>query len=466
MDNSFETLGNATILVFEDGRPILATDPWLKGTCYFGSWGLERPLSERQIADVAAAPYIWISHGHPDHLHPESLKLLPRGKTILLPDHYHGEIRDFLSAEGFQVEVMPYRQWRRLSDSVSVLCLDNENQDAILLVRVGDALIVNLNDSPLCGEAGFIAGLVKRHPNDKTYMTALCAAGTADMLNYVDAEGRSCVGAPEARKPAAVWQVARMAARLGVRHYCFSSAQHRYVRPETEWINAYAVGWADVERHWSRSGISLVPPFVRVDLATGAVTSTPAEPEAPQAAAAPEDREARLSPEEWLEVERFVRRFELLRGRVDYVAFCVGGETRRFEIGGASRAERAKRGVTFTAPKEPLLETVKYGYFDDLLIGNLMKTRLQNMELYPHFTPIVAKLGGNAKVFDREALRRFELRYLKRNPLGFVLWRIEQFATHLLVPTIRGAAERGGIKGPLRRLYRALLGDPIQTPRP
>jgi hypothetical protein len=33
----FETLGNATLQFFRDGHPVLATDPWLKGTCYFSS---------------------------------------------------------------------------------------------------------------------------------------------------------------------------------------------------------------------------------------------------------------------------------------------------------------------------------------------------------------------------------------------------------------------------------------------
>ena len=37
---SFETLGNASLASVKDDRPVLATDPWLTGTCYFGSWGL------------------------------------------------------------------------------------------------------------------------------------------------------------------------------------------------------------------------------------------------------------------------------------------------------------------------------------------------------------------------------------------------------------------------------------------
>src|SRR5678816_2684388 len=87
----FETLGNATLQFFRDGHPVLATDPWLKGTCYFGSWALEKPLTDTQIANVLASDYIWISHGHPDHMHVDSLEMLPKGKRVLVPDHYHSE---------------------------------------------------------------------------------------------------------------------------------------------------------------------------------------------------------------------------------------------------------------------------------------------------------------------------------------------------------------------------------------
>ena len=99
-----ETLGNATLVFSEDGRPVLATDPWLTGPCYFGSWALDRPLTRNELDTVLASEYIWISHGHPDHFHPQSLALLPRGKKILLPDHYSGDIASFLTAQGFAVD--------------------------------------------------------------------------------------------------------------------------------------------------------------------------------------------------------------------------------------------------------------------------------------------------------------------------------------------------------------------------
>src|SRR4051794_31492460 len=33
----FDTIGNATLIAY-DGGPVLATDPWLDGPAYFGSW--------------------------------------------------------------------------------------------------------------------------------------------------------------------------------------------------------------------------------------------------------------------------------------------------------------------------------------------------------------------------------------------------------------------------------------------
>jgi L-ascorbate metabolism protein UlaG (beta-lactamase superfamily) len=131
--------------VRENGQPVLATDPWLFGTCYFGSWALDHPLSDEQLATMRRAEYYWISHGHPDHLHHDSLATLSRCKKVLLPDHYSPEIADSLRADGFDVTILKYRQWFRLSPGVRIMCIDNMNQDGVLLIEAGDSLLVNLN---------------------------------------------------------------------------------------------------------------------------------------------------------------------------------------------------------------------------------------------------------------------------------------------------------------------------------
>lgn len=39
----FDTIGNATVIAYDQG-PILATDPWIGGAPYFGSWALAHEI--------------------------------------------------------------------------------------------------------------------------------------------------------------------------------------------------------------------------------------------------------------------------------------------------------------------------------------------------------------------------------------------------------------------------------------
>ena len=145
MEIGFETIGNAT-LVCHDRIPVLVTDPWLTGGAYFGSWGLSNAIPEETMASIKQCPYVWISHGHPDHLSPRSLELLA-GKEILLADHVGGIIRQGLSERGFQVRVLKDREWTPLSERVRIMSIADYNQDGILLVEMNGRLIVDLNDA-------------------------------------------------------------------------------------------------------------------------------------------------------------------------------------------------------------------------------------------------------------------------------------------------------------------------------
>jgi hypothetical protein len=465
----FETLGNATLQLFADGRPVLVTDPWLVGTCYFGSWALDHALTPEQIGNALGSDYVWLSHGHPDHIHHESLDLFAKGQKFLVPDHYDPEIRDFLAGKGFDVTVLEYRRWFRLSPTVEIMCLDNINQDAIMIARLGDALLINQNDSPTAGEVSFLRRLVRSHPNDKTYLAALCSID-ADMFNFVDAEGRSLAGPPDERKPGAIWTVARNAALLGIKNFCCSSSQHIYVRPDSIWANDYRISWQDMRRHWSRPGVRLIEPFVTVDIATGAVTANHPEQlggdrSAISATTGDDDWNATATAEDWAAIERFFRRFELIPRYVDFIAVEIGGERRRFDLNPARAGKADARGIRFHAPRQSFLEATKWGFFDDLLIGNFMKVHLTNTSLYPRFTPLVAKLGGNAKVYSKRDYRKFRWRYFRRNPIGTLIYLAGPEINYVIMPWIRRRAESLGFKKPLKYLYRTLRGDPIvRTP--
>tara|TARA_B100000686_G_scaffold87975_1_gene94695 strand:- start:123 stop:383 length:261 start_codon:yes stop_codon:yes gene_type:complete len=73
----FETIGNATITVFDD-TPILSTDPWINGKPYFGSWSHAYKIPKEQMNNIMNSKYYWLSHGHPDHIDPDSLDLFKK----------------------------------------------------------------------------------------------------------------------------------------------------------------------------------------------------------------------------------------------------------------------------------------------------------------------------------------------------------------------------------------------------
>jgi hypothetical protein len=142
------TRGNATMIVYDDA-PLLATDPWIgdEERAYFCSWVLSHRIPQNLKDDIAACSHIWFSHGHPEHLNPTGIERF-KGKKILLADHVGGRIYKDISPNGFDVTILPDRQWVPLSeDNVEIHCITTKIQDSILLIDVCGKLFIDLNDA-------------------------------------------------------------------------------------------------------------------------------------------------------------------------------------------------------------------------------------------------------------------------------------------------------------------------------
>lgn len=471
MGKSFQTLGNASVIVRQHGAPVLATDPWLTGTCYHGSWALDHDLTPEEISAFRTAPTIWISHGHPDHLHEPSLDLLSRDTEIMVPRHYTDEMETFLRSKGFTVRVMEYREWIDLAEGIRILTLQNENQDAMLVIDTGECLIIDMNDAPPSGEQRFLRGLARG--KKRSYLLAICS-NDADLFNTYDSDGRFLGGEPDEKKPGTILSVADLARSIGVTHFCCSSSQHVYVRKDSAWANPFRITWKDMRRNWpSTSGVELVEPFVTVDLETGAIRKDNPEQvdrlDRVTDACGDDDWSEPLTDDDWSRVEAFFLRMPLLKENLDWLAFTVGGETRRLELNPTTRPESTTRGIRFEAPRHSLMETIDAGYFDDLLIGNFIRAHLQNARLYPHFTPIVAKLAGNAKVLTAEERRAFHSHYKRMSPHA---WRADRVRTAWLQsirPKLRSLGRGLGVLEPLKRVERLIFRRsrlPVDWPPP
>ncbi len=272
--------------------------------------------------------------------------------------------------------------------------------------------------------------------------------------------------APERYKPGTIWSVARLIDHLGVGNYVCSSSQHIYIRSDSVWANPYRITGPDIERHWSRPHIRVLEPFVAVNLQSGAVErkhpTQLSDVSQITGATGEDDYSEPLSELEWTELFRFFGKFETIRRYFDYLDFVVAGERRRLWLTPSSRRkpEGQLRGIGFHAPRRSLCAAIEYGYFDDLMIGNFMQTELHNATLYPHFTPLVCKLGGNAKVYTDAEWRSFRRHYFRRNPLGSLDWRVRG-AFERMVDRVRQISGRLGVKTPLKWAYRKMLGDPV-----
>jgi hypothetical protein len=325
----------------------------------------------------------------------------------------------------------------------------------MLILEAGDTLLVNANDSPLVGHERFLARLAARYR--ASYLLALCAID-ADMINIVDARGQRLLPPPAEAKRGTVAGVADLCTRLGVRRFCCFSSQHVYVRSDSAWANPYRITWPDMRAWWTSTTCELIEPFVTVHLEDGRVDRhRPGQPPDPSRQAhgtGADDWTEPMSSEDWGDVERFVRAFAVLPRHLDFLEFQVAGERRTIRLGPARR--RRPRGIRFFAPRRSLTAAVRSGYLDDLLIGNFVRTELVNTALYPHFTPLVAKFGGAAKVYTARELRACRRHYFRLAPGVVVRARADAWWRYRLRPRLRALVQRLGWTEGARRLSRRL----------
>lgn len=434
MDLGFETIGNACLIAHDRG-PVLATDPWLFGTAYFGSWRLSHEVPAAQIEHVKRCKFIWLSHGHPDHLSLPSLELL-RDKTILLADHYGGRIARDLAGLGFTTKTLRCGEWFPVSDRVRVASLANYNQDAMLMMDIDGHLVIDANDAGNRG-AGIFLQQQRHRFHKRTVLACLTGYGDADMINFYDEQGRQVMPAAAKREPCGPG-IKVMLDYYDIDYFAPSSSMHRYNRTDSGWADSCATPVDEHAIGFDGGRRTLLPAFVQFDLHTGCY-----EKIAPKANDGPleapelhgDDWTTPLSADDVAVLRHYMLRVEHLKSVLGYVTFRVGGRDHTIDI-----QREHKRGVTFHTPRHSLMSAVQWNAFDDILIGNFCRTTLhgdwwgkQGPEaLYPHFTPFVTKFGDNGGAFTASELRAYFAEYLRRGYTEFTPDRAEQEMRHAL----------------------------------
>lgn len=404
--------GNATIIAY-DGKPVLATDPWIgdEEPAYFGSWVLSHRIPADLKKDIHASEYVWFSHGHPDHLNPDSIQRFKSNK-ILLPDHVNGRILRDLEPSGYHVTILPDRKWVSLSDNIRIQCITTIIQDAILLIDICGKLFINLNDAGTRLCTRYIRSIAKRY--ESSFLLALSGYGDADMINFFDENGAFVVPPAAAKEPVGR-ALGEIAQSIGAKTVIPFSSFHQYQRADSIWaqayttpLEAYAEGMSD--------GLGYITPFSSIDCRDLAVAPGSAVELSPSVRQPEEFGDCwsdELEAADRKTIEDYFLRKERIRDNFGFLTFRVGG--RDFSVG--LRGPR-QRGITFAVPRKSLMTAVEYRIFDDLLIGNFMKSTLHGLSsLYEepgNFNFSVAKYGDNGLAETEQELRAYEQIYRRR----------------------------------------------------
>ncbi len=263
----FETIGSAIVIAYDD-RPVLATDAWINPDAYFGSWTQDYEIPAAQMRAIEEAKYHWFSHGHPDHLDAASLPRLIKGE-FLLSDHYGRRIYRELTAAGYNVRILPDRQWVALSKGIRVYSIANRNQDSLLLIDVNGRLVINMNDSADYGESLRVRPFAK-HAKE-AYLLQLHGWGGADMANLFDPDGNKLTSAEDKRRLIAP-RAQRSARTMGANKVIPFSSFHRYQREDSAWANTLIPDLGDYTAGALPGWPELLPAFVRVNCETDEIT--------------------------------------------------------------------------------------------------------------------------------------------------------------------------------------------------
>lgn len=169
-------IGHASILIETQGLSILS-DPWWKGPCFGAQWWIYPepyldPVRGRKL------DYLYVSHGHHDHFHPQTLYTLNKDAKVLIAKGL--DLHEPIAELGFHVVEVGPNDVVDLGFGVSCQISETKNGDTMMAVTDGRETCLNLNDAvhalPASTRSHFIQQIRKRYPSID-YL--FCGYGTA-----------------------------------------------------------------------------------------------------------------------------------------------------------------------------------------------------------------------------------------------------------------------------------------------
>ena len=397
----FETIGNATATFF-DNKPILSTDPWIYGNPYFGSWGHKFKIPAQQLQNIKNSKYIWLSHGHPDHIDPDSFDII-KNKKIILAKHYGSRIFKDLINKGFDCIELKNNHWFELSKRIRIKTFADWGQDSSLLIEIDKKdIVLNLNDGQALGWSKEIKKIIKDY--NTRFLLRLVSWGDADMINFYNDHNDFILPLAASKKPCGESYSFHLK-KWGCNMILPFSSMHKYVRKDSIKMNEFVTPLdMHYEKFNSKCG-EMLPAFIQWNTENQQFKKiNPSENNNEHLS--PEFFgdywSDQLSKEDEKSISEYFSKFDHLKNKFGFLSFIVGNKEMNLKL------SNRKEGIRFSAPRNSLIYSIENKIFDDVLIGNFMKVQLINVpSLYPDFTPYVTKYGDNGGASSQQDLKKY-----------------------------------------------------------
>ena len=95
-----------------------ATDPWAIGPAFNTGWWLKYPTKRDWIDNLNNSNFIYISHNHPDHLHPLTLEYVNKNVPIVVPNFISKSTEKYVQELGFKnIHVLDFNMHYKLDNT-------------------------------------------------------------------------------------------------------------------------------------------------------------------------------------------------------------------------------------------------------------------------------------------------------------------------------------------------------------
>jgi len=175
--NKIRFISHASISIEINESELLLCDPWYEDGIFNDSWTLlEKPSLDN--IDFSKLRHIWISHEHPDHFHPPTLKKIREKIHDDVTVYFHKEdkqnLKETLEKYGFNFVWLNPHQEVEIAPGFFLNSFPT-GIDSAVVIRTPNCVILNQNDCQL--EKSEVKAIQRRYPKIDAWFFQFSLAG-------------------------------------------------------------------------------------------------------------------------------------------------------------------------------------------------------------------------------------------------------------------------------------------------